>query len=1103
MKRVKIKKLPRAKVGAQLDYALYNTTPTFGGGDYDQGIAQPDLNLSKYITRVPRDEANVEAEGGETVYGDLNGDGIPEHKIIKGPRHHSGGVPLNLPEDTFIYSDTRSMKIKDPELLKRFNKSSKKSLTPAAIAKQYDIDKYRKILEDPNSDDLSRKTAILMIKNYNLKLAELALVQEAMKGMPQGIPVAADPAMTKLNIKEEEILDPKLKGINEQLSQKIEQQEQDNVAEAEEMNQAPVAQPQEPRQMFGAQTGITVEAQDQEPQSFYDYAMQERDYLINNPEMWNEDPEMMYPDGSFKFCLDCLVKDYDNPDHLRGIVQLINEGIAEEPHWDRDVFHQKLQEYQIEPPMVKKYYGGPMAAYGINMGGYDMPFYDLPEAEYGMPMGYDSSNYAGKKSTGGIYKARDGVTISHDDPDLERKIREAEASGEKVYVQQADGSIRGAKSTTYRPEYDEKTMGGYGFGTSDAGKAAAIEYYLLEQGFNDPVIKEKFHEEYLNSVKDKRGWEGKARNHWTASRQAMLEKFDSDASSKAFLQQQKRNLMFKANGVDPRFFSDDGNSLRGWSGANGLKKLIDDGVELINPDTGEPIKTLADWNATQDGLKKQYGRLEPNRRGELVTTNKLSLAQVANSFGTPFETGEVNPTDPDGDFADDFGNREGYRAAQQAGDQAYTRMIRNAADGTYDADTQYALRNFMGEQQLGESDETGLASLFGVNNISPIDDFKQTDINNDGVVNGNEAFNAGSSGNTSTGFFTGIKASKIDYGCQCENEDLDFYVPKDENDQCPCDAEEPPSDEKDCICEKSDGTRVDVGVDPNTGECNPCEENINILEEDAPAPWWLQDTIKTAGAFGDLMGIKKYMPWAPRVDLEEPDAVYADPTRELAAQAEQANIQTQAIGQFAGAQAQSARSSSIQGQAAKMAADTLNQYNVNNVQAANQNEAARIGIRNQEQLTNQQIAQNLYDQTTVANQQFDNTKLAMRNNLRNSFTQAITNKQNTQALNALNPNYDITPSVGGGIRFKPGRGPMSTTNTSPLSYPAAYQECIKEGIPPDDKVNLEKCAQSKRMAAPQTTSNSQGYQGYQGGKIGGAIYDDGGFVYSNNIFPFY
>ena len=43
------------------------------------------------------------------------------------------------------------------------------------------------------------------------------------------------------------------------------------------------------------------------------------------------------------------------------------------------------------------------------------------------------------------------------------------------------------------------------------------------------------------------------------------------------------------------------------------------------------------------------------------------------------------------------------------------------------------------------------------------------------------------------------------------------------------------------------------------------------MDVDEPAPWWLQDTIKTAGAFGDLMGIKKYMPWAPKVDLEVPN----------------------------------------------------------------------------------------------------------------------------------------------------------------------------------------------------------------------------------------
>ena len=73
------------------------------------------IEASKYITAVPREEANLEAEGGETVYGDINGDGMPEHKSIKGPRHSAGGVPLKLPDDTFIFSDTNSMKINDRE----------------------------------------------------------------------------------------------------------------------------------------------------------------------------------------------------------------------------------------------------------------------------------------------------------------------------------------------------------------------------------------------------------------------------------------------------------------------------------------------------------------------------------------------------------------------------------------------------------------------------------------------------------------------------------------------------------------------------------------------------------------------------------------------------------------------------------------------------------------------------------------------------------------------------------------------------------------------------------------------------------------------------
>ena len=56
----------------------------------------------------------------------------------------------------------------------------------------------------------------------------------------------------------------------------------------------------------------------------------------------------------------------------------------------------------------------PMAQYGMSMGGYDMPFYDLPEAEYGMPMGTGmSQNYMGRRKRmyaggGDLPKAENG-----------------------------------------------------------------------------------------------------------------------------------------------------------------------------------------------------------------------------------------------------------------------------------------------------------------------------------------------------------------------------------------------------------------------------------------------------------------------------------------------------------------------------------------------------------------------------------------------------------------------------------------------------------------------------------------------------------------------
>ena len=159
---------------------------------YDDMPDNPYGSINNTIKEVPREEANIEAEGGETVYADVDGDGGLEHMKVSGNRHTQGGVPLNVPEGSFIFSDTKKMKIKSKTVLEMFGLTERsQGYTPAEIAKRYDINKYKAIVEDPNTDEVSKSTAELMIKNYKKKLAYLSLLQESMKDFPQGIPDVA------------------------------------------------------------------------------------------------------------------------------------------------------------------------------------------------------------------------------------------------------------------------------------------------------------------------------------------------------------------------------------------------------------------------------------------------------------------------------------------------------------------------------------------------------------------------------------------------------------------------------------------------------------------------------------------------------------------------------------------------------------------------------------------------------------------------------------------------------------------------------------------------------------------------------------------------
>lgn len=177
---------PMAAYGGQMGYGLDLGARRLWMNQDDDESSQ----INDTIEEVPREDANIEAEGGETAMIPYKeGGDAYMHKKIKGKRHTEGGVPLNVPEGTFIFSDTKKMKI-GGSVLKLFGKSEKstKKFTPATLAKQYNIDKYISILNDSKSDPIKKRTAELMIQNYEKKLAQLALVQEGKKGFPQGIP---------------------------------------------------------------------------------------------------------------------------------------------------------------------------------------------------------------------------------------------------------------------------------------------------------------------------------------------------------------------------------------------------------------------------------------------------------------------------------------------------------------------------------------------------------------------------------------------------------------------------------------------------------------------------------------------------------------------------------------------------------------------------------------------------------------------------------------------------------------------------------------------------------------------------------------------------
>ena len=142
----------------------------------------------------------------------------------------------------------------------------------------------------------------------------------------------------------------------------------------------------------------------------------------------------------------------------------------------------------------------------------------------------------------------------------------------------------------------------------------------------------------------------------------------------------------------------------------------------------------------------------------------------------------------------------------------------------------------------------------------------------------------------------------------------------------------------------------------------------------------------------------------------------------------------------------------------------------------------QIGVRNQEQAMNQQMATRRYDKNVITNQQSDNAKRQGRKALRDSYTTAVTNRPKTDAMNQMYPNYQVDPASGGFVDYTPTDKEFDKTKEEDIFE---YRNKLKAaGWDPKEII----AAMDRKF----------------GKKFGGAIYGDGGGVYvmGGSIYPF-
>jgi hypothetical protein len=936
--------------GDQRDYGMV-TVPNPRFNVYGES---GDKDVKYSLSSVPREYANLEAEGGETVLTDLNNDGSFGLYNIKGPRHNAGGVPMYLPEQSFIYSDTKDLKFK-PNELAEFGINSRKGMTPAKISNKYDLNKYYGAINDDFADDIKIKSAELMLNKNSIGLSKLAFAQEAKKNFEGGLPLAAYPYLVT-------------KGENPfEFAQKI-----------DEMNNQKMQQQMALKEMMDQIYGQTAQ-----------YGMETSNFDIYQRGGQKKSDENKKADS-------LLAEAYEGLNRISGI--------------NKANIPLLLAQMSVETGKFKSN----AALKANNLGG--IKYFGQSIATPSSVLAPASESNKGKRVPYAKYNSIDDFLVDYirtvqknDNIDLSKPIpytTYAKKLKENGYYQapesQYTDSLKGqlgyvSKKITFETDPSEVL----------APKLKTQNNNLLP-GFNpDPNVRNTFEgiqnspnipswttwgSDYDN-IEDLTIAPEPPQNQQVPQWQTWGDSYDAIEDMNVQPQIRTQSVPLEQTPQWTQF----GTGYQGW--------------EDMNPAVAETVQTASVEPTTDEVTVNQNNDLD----GKLASAN-TQYQKLLEAFSSNDENFQDYLNTTYIDFVNDAKKRgiKNIPSKQDMIDYFLDFQKNNLMVKALAPDEERLNPDLDKGQSIGKRKNEKTQELFNRLKEQYPDIYEGYDVDED-VTKMNQLFYQTLAKNDKNNYLSlsqegpegeknwepNPKISKTEgfYG----NTTLNQFVDVDTNKLKPFESSELATNQQQQLVENKPRTVANLVPD------------VKVDREDPEFQFWLQDLLKTnAIAMRDR---EMFMPWQPSVERPRVDYVLEDPTREIAANIEAFNIGVQGAGAFGGPQALAARTAQGMGKTFAANANTLANVNSRNVGTINQGKALNAQLEEQSARENRQRLVKQYDDTQLVMSNYLNEKNFDREQYADALANMYTNAAYTYNMNTLYPNYNVDPSKGGVIDF--------------------------------------------------------------------------------------